>query len=81
MAMMTQARLRLAADGNTELLETFWNPDLVAKDADIAPPLLIYADLMANATWKRSKMSMSVFSNQRSIDPERPVDPLTLHIH
>jgi hypothetical protein len=41
--------LRLAADGNTEILQTFWNRELVAPAAMTVPPLLVYADLMATA--------------------------------
>jgi hypothetical protein len=45
--LLHQARMRLDPNGNTELLQTFWdfpeNPD----HPDIVPPLLAYADLMA----------------------------------
>lgn len=41
--------MRLAANGNTEILEMFWHPHLVDQPTDIAPPLLAYADLMATA--------------------------------
>jgi hypothetical protein len=71
-AMMTQARLRLATDGNTELLETFWNPDLVAKDADIAPPLLIYADLMATADERNLETAKEVYERFLAPTLNRP---------
>jgi hypothetical protein len=45
-ALMTKARMRLATDGNTEILERFWHPELIGQPTDIAPPLLVYADLM-----------------------------------
>jgi hypothetical protein len=47
--LLTGAHMRLAADGNTEILQTFWNRELVEPAATMVPPLLIYADLMATA--------------------------------
>jgi hypothetical protein len=47
--LLTGARMRLAADGNTEILQAFWNRDLLEPTATTVPPLLIYADLMASA--------------------------------
>jgi hypothetical protein len=45
-ALFTQARMRLDLNGNTEVLQAFWNL-LDEKYADVVPPLLAYADLMA----------------------------------
>jgi hypothetical protein len=47
--LLTGGRMRLAADGNTELLQAFWNRELLEPAATMVPPLLIYADLMATA--------------------------------
>jgi hypothetical protein len=47
--LLTGARMRLAADGNTEILQIFWNRELVEPAATIVPPLLIYAEFMATA--------------------------------
>jgi hypothetical protein len=45
-ALLTQARMRLDQNGNTEVLQAFWSlPD--EKYADVVPPLLAYADLTA----------------------------------
>jgi hypothetical protein len=38
--------MRLAADGDTEILDAFWNPELDRIEKPLAPPLLVYADLM-----------------------------------
>ncbi|MGC2161335.1 MAG: type IV toxin-antitoxin system AbiEi family antitoxin [Silvibacterium sp.] len=48
-ALMLNTRMRLATDGNTEILRTFWHPDLVKQQGNVAPPLLVYADLVATA--------------------------------
>jgi hypothetical protein len=46
-ALLTQARMRLDPNGNAEVLEAFWNLPADEKYADVVPPLLAYADLMA----------------------------------
>lgn len=40
-------RLRPDANGEIEILETFWTLDETRQPNDVAPPLLVYADLMA----------------------------------
>lgn len=44
--LLLQGRMRLAADGDTEVLDAFWNPELDRTEKPLAPPLLVYADLM-----------------------------------
>jgi hypothetical protein len=44
--LLIQGRMRLAADGDTEVLDAFWNPELDYTEKPLAPPLLVYADLM-----------------------------------
>jgi hypothetical protein len=46
-ALLTQARMRLDPNGNTELLQAFWNLPTDTKYPDGVPPMLVYADLMA----------------------------------
>jgi hypothetical protein len=45
--LLTQARMRLDLNGNTELLRAFWNLPENPAHPDLVPPLLSYADLMA----------------------------------
>jgi hypothetical protein len=45
--LLTQARMRLDLNGNTELLQAFWNLPENPTHPDLVPPLLAYADLMA----------------------------------
>jgi hypothetical protein len=46
--LITEQRLRADVNGNIEILDAFWNPDLDARNEheDVVPPLLAYADLM-----------------------------------
>jgi hypothetical protein len=44
--LLIQGRMRLAAHGETEILDAFWNPELDRTEEPLAPPLLVYADLM-----------------------------------
>ena len=45
--LLTQARMRLDLNGNTELLQAFWELPENPAHPDLVPPLLAYADLMA----------------------------------
>jgi hypothetical protein len=44
--LLIHGRLRMAADGEIEILDAFWNPELDLAEHPLAPPLLVYADLM-----------------------------------
>lgn len=45
--LLNQARMRLDLNGNTELLQAFWELPADPAHPDLVPPLLAYADLMA----------------------------------
>jgi hypothetical protein len=45
--LLTLARMRLDPNGNTEILQAFWNFPDDPKYPDLVPPFLAYADLMA----------------------------------
>ena len=65
--LITKARMRLATDGNTEILGTFWHPELVKQPTDIAPPLLVYADLMATTDGRNIEAAKEVY--ERFLEP------------
>jgi hypothetical protein len=44
--LVKQHRLRAVPEGNLEILDRFWNFDVTNAEPDLAPPILIYADLM-----------------------------------
>jgi hypothetical protein len=66
-ALMTKARMRLTTEGNTEILQTFWHPDLLEQPTTLAPPLLIYADLMATADPRNLETAKHVY--ERFLEP------------
>lgn len=45
--MVRRHQLRADPDGQIEILDTFWNFPGAAKQPDLVPPLLVYADLLA----------------------------------
>ena len=47
--LLLKHRLKKDPQGNVEILKTFWTITYDWQRADIAPPLLIYADLLAIA--------------------------------
>jgi hypothetical protein len=61
-ALMTKARIRLAADGNTEILQAFWHPELVEPVRNTVPPLLIYADLMATTNTRNLEAAKEIYA-------------------
>jgi hypothetical protein len=65
--LLAKARMRLAADGNTEILETFWHAELLDHAIDIAPPLLVYADLMATTDGRNIEAAKEVY--ERFLEP------------
>lgn len=60
-ALMTTARLRLARDGNVEMLDMFWNPELTDPETAVAPPLLVYADLIATAEPRNLEAAQEIY--------------------
>jgi hypothetical protein len=53
--------MRLATDGNTEILQAFWNRELLEPAATTVPPLLAYADLMATADSRNVETAKQVY--------------------
>jgi len=59
--LVQAVRLRLDPTGNTEILQRFWNLDLFDPKLGIAPPLLIYADLMATADERNREAAQHIY--------------------
>ena len=45
--LITELRLRADVNGDVEILNAFWDQTLITGTADVVPPILAYADLMA----------------------------------
>ena len=54
-AIQRDARMRADPQGNILITDAFWRVP-VEKRTDTAPPLLVYAELLAPATHARSKL-------------------------
>lgn len=61
-------RLRMArANGNVEILDKFWNFTINDLPADVAPPQLVYADLMATNDGRNVEIANLIY--EQFIDP------------
>ncbi|MFB3906157.1 MAG: type IV toxin-antitoxin system AbiEi family antitoxin [Acidobacteriota bacterium] len=47
--LQLKLKLRKTSNPNAELLQAFWDPQLDPPEPNLAPPLLVYADLVASA--------------------------------
>jgi hypothetical protein len=65
--LLTKLRMRLDPNGNTEILEAFWTPELDNIDKTIAPVLLVYADLMTTGIARNMEAAKLVY--ERFIEP------------
>ena len=57
-------RLRTDPRGNVELLKTFWDPTLDWTKPEIAPPLLVYADLLATGDPRNIETARRIYDEQ-----------------
>lgn len=71
-ALMKAARMRLAANGNVEILQTFWNPELTGPDPTVVPPLLVYADLIATAEPRNLETAQEIYDRFLRNPPGQP---------
>jgi hypothetical protein len=65
--LLMQARMRLDRNGNTELLQTFWNLPENPAHPDLVPPLLVYADLMATQDGRNLETARLLY--EQLLDP------------
>ena len=65
--LLTKLRMRLDPNGNTEILQAFWTPELDNTDKAIAPVMLVYADLMTTGIARNMEAAKLVY--ERFIEP------------
>jgi hypothetical protein len=58
---ITQARMRLDTNGNTEILKAFWNLPDNERYPNVVPPLLAYADLMATGEGRNLETARLIY--------------------
>lgn len=59
--LITEYRLRAATDGDTEILDAFWNTEYVTTKADVVPPILAYADLTATTDGRNLEAAKMIY--------------------
>jgi len=57
-------RLKSDPDGNVEILEAFWHAEYDEPNPALAPPLLIYADLMATGDERNIETARMIYEQQ-----------------
>lgn len=65
--LLAEARMRLDPNGNTEVLEAFWPEALNRKEPALAPPFLVYADLMSANEARNLETAKLIY--ERFIEP------------
>lgn len=59
--LLLENRLLKAPDGDTEVVQRFWNFDYPEKALQIVPPLLVYADLIATGAARNTEVARLVY--------------------
>jgi hypothetical protein len=57
-------RLKKDPDGDVEILEAFWQIDKDQVHPDLAPPLLVYADLMATGEPRNVETARKIYEQE-----------------
>jgi hypothetical protein len=70
--ILTKLRMRLDPQGNAEVLEAFWNPELDKAGEPVAPAMLVYADLMTTGIARNVEAAKLVY--ERFIEPALVAD-------
>jgi hypothetical protein len=71
-ALLRQLRVRLAPEGNTEVLQAFWTPELDQAGEHVVPPMLVYADLVATGIARNVEAARILY--ERIIEPTLTTD-------
>ena len=66
--LITELRLRADVNGDIEILEAFWDPQLIGNNGDVVPPILAYADLMATTDGRNLETARLIY--ERYIAPD-----------
>jgi hypothetical protein len=68
--LMTEFRLRADVNGDVEILNAFWDETLITGTADVVPPILAYADLMATTDARNLEAARLIY--EQHIAPNLP---------
>lgn len=59
--LITEYRLRADAEGDTDILDAFWNTEYLTTKADVVPPILAYADLTATTDGRNLEAAKMIY--------------------
>jgi len=62
--LILRNKLRKDPLGNIEILKAFWKPELQEKYKDQAPPLVVYADLLASADPRNIEIAKMIYEQK-----------------
>ncbi len=65
--LVAAGRMRADSTGNVEVLEAFWDFDAATVDPGLAPPVLVYADLLATNDGRNAEAARLVY--EQRIEP------------
>jgi hypothetical protein len=68
--LIAEFRLRADVNGDTEILDAFWDHNLTAETRDVVPPILAYADLMTTANARNLEAAKLIY--EQHIAPNLP---------
>ena len=62
--LLIKNKLKKDPDGEIELLDVFWTTDIIQHDEALAPPLLIYADLIATGDARNLETAKLIYERE-----------------
>jgi hypothetical protein len=68
--LITEFRLRADVNGDVEILDAFWDHNLITATRDVVPPILAYADLMTTTDARNLEAAKLIY--EQHIAPNLP---------
>lgn len=62
--LLLQNKLRKTPDGDVEILKAFWGDEQKWPEGDLAPPLVVYADLLATADPRNIETAKIIYERE-----------------
>jgi hypothetical protein len=59
--LLVDQRMKADVNGDTEVLDIFWNPDRLTRIGDVVPPILAYADLMTTTDGRNIEAAKMIY--------------------
>jgi hypothetical protein len=59
--LIAEYKMRADVNGDVEILDAFWNPNLVPTIHDVVPPILAYADLTTTTDGRNLEAAKMIY--------------------